>query len=297
MDYQTFQTNYKSLTENNATSDDLFDLFLIPFVTSLHYQTALSLGKHNPGEMLIKHNDHQRIIAFPDQYSKIIFEINADINKIAYDAYTLIVNLNDQQDEINLIIPYFGKYVISETAKFYNDLSEYKTLLTMIDFQSRSKLNEDNKKKLFYQLATIYDLSHKQEVSQLLINEVNTLIKNKDPKFIQLLVKNISDKSDLKEKIISNKIENYLNQQTANKYYYFEFIDKDQIKHTEVLNIKEQSKSSNTVNKEHQQDNSQNDNPLLNLSKLASTNNDNAQNDDSNKGGEKHDYSGLFESR
>lgn len=305
MDYKTFQDNFKILTKNNATQDQIFDMLITPFVSALHYHTTLSLNKHTPGDMIISHSsDAQRITVYPDNNSTIIFKDANAQQEIEYSDHTLIVEFDIDKTQIKLIIPYFGKYVVDYIANFYDNEVEYKTILGLTDYNIRKSLDTQRQKKFFYQLAVIYDLNQQNKTSQMLINMINKLIKNKDNALINLLVKDISQASSLPSDQIRNKILSELTHQTKEEHYLFTHTSLLPDNNNNAINtLLKKNKTTNFNNKvdKEKAEEEIDDDPLSSFINLSNDNDtdgkDNSSNKDNKKQGEENNVSSLFKQR
>lgn len=301
MDYKTFQENFKILTQNNATQDQFFDMLITPFVSALHYHTTLSLNQHQPGDMIISHsNDEQRITVYPDKQSTIIFKDTLAEQQIPYNDHTLIVEFDCKNTILKLIIPYFGKFVVNYTANFYDNEIEYKTIVSLIDYNVRKTLDTQHQKKFFYQLAVIYDLQQSNNISQMLINIINKLIETKDSALINLLVNDISQNSSLPADQIKKKILTELNAQTKEEHYLFTHTkllnERNNVIIDKLLQTEEQPSTNNSKKTESEEDDPLNN--FLNLSENESSSSVSSKNKPAiNKKGEQKNVSTLFKQR
>lgn len=304
MNYKTFQENFKLLTQNNATQDQIFDMLITPFVSALHYHTTLSLNQHHPGDMIISHSsDKQRVTVYPDTQSTIIFRDVSAEQEIAYNDHTLIVEFDCDNTKIQLVIPYFGKYVVNYSANFYDNETEYNTIISLIDYNVRKTLNVSQQKKFFYQLAVIYDLQQKDKVSQMLVDVINKLIKNEDSALINLLVNDITKNSSLPSDQIRQKILAELSNQTKDKHYLFTHTSllENEEKDNQVVNkLLDNNTPSDKLNDQGAEED---DDPLSSFMGLSddkpssASQSENTNTDNNKKQGEEENVSNLFKQR
>lgn len=225
--YEEFNNNYQQLSSsnNNLSESEIFDYFLVPFVSALGYKPSSPNLERNLGDMIVQHNvNEQKIIAHPDNYSKIIFKIGNDQIKEKYSDNTLIILINTKQEKINFIIPYFGQYVVSKTINFTNDENGYNSIQPLIVLSSRKNMPDEMQKVLFSQLATSYDISLPDDTkSQLLLYELNKMLKGANNSLIQILALTINSETKIDTKYISDRLTKVLQSQTQDNYYQLDY--------------------------------------------------------------------------
>lgn len=233
--YAELQNSFETLSKQQLPVSSMFDYFLTPFVTSLGYQVGSIIDKGKIGTMILNHDPKAtNIIAYPDEYSRIIFKFKEDKQEIPYDEKTLIVDFSLSEMYIDFIIPFFGKYVISQQVSFKDDDNKYETLILLISYVNRNSVKNDNQEALLYQLSVIHDIKTLQKKgivkSELFLNSLNEIIDNADEDLINLVTDYVAKKSFIKAQTIKERFEYSLKNQDEDNYYKLEFnSDKEEI--------------------------------------------------------------------
>ena len=215
MTYGEFIEVYKQIKSNNSVELNFFDGILVPLISSLKYEMISPLASYQTGKMVVHHKSNKVVLLIGYDY-KII--VQQDRKKQDFNNKTLIINFNLKDELIELVLPYFEKYVVAKKFSFFNEEKKFNALFRLIAYSDFQGKTEKAIERSFYQMQLSYDFEHEDDESLLFINEVNKLINSDE--IISILTKNICSKLNYSEKL-SEKVYQHISNvvhSSANHY-------------------------------------------------------------------------------
>lgn len=215
MTYGEFIEVYKQIKSNDSAELNFFDGVLVPLVSSLKYEMISPLAPYQTGKMIVHHKSNKVILLIGYDY-KII--VQQDCKNQDFNNKTLIVNFNLKDELIELVLPYFEKYVVAKKFSFFDEEKKFNSLFRLIAYNNFQNQTEEAIKRSFYQMQLSYDFEHESDESLLFIDEVNKLINSDE--IVSILTKNICSKLNCSESLSEKVYQHISNVVHSNTNHY-----------------------------------------------------------------------------
>lgn len=233
MTYGEFIEVYKQIKSNNSVELNFFDGILVPLISSLKYEMISPLAPYQTGKMVVHHKSNKVVLLIGYDY-KII--VQQDRKKQDFNNKTLIINFNLKDELIELVLPYFEKFVVAKKFSFFDEEKKFNSLFRLIAYNDFKGKTEEAIERSFYQMQLSYDFEHENDESLLFINEVNKLINSDE--IISILTKNICSKLNSSEKLSEKVYQHISNVVHSSTNHY-------KLKSSYSLNEEEQAETDN----------------------------------------------------